>query len=802
MGLLDSNQFTDDTTNAQPAPPNYNGLLGNVPVDTSMLPQQTIDELNRRRAMEGIISALGHAGLYSGPSRLPIPTGAAMGAAALGGLEANRNFDAALSRNLLLGPQYQALNLENRTRALNNALLGLTVQGWQNAGVPPARGVAPSLLTAPATATTAPQGGAAPSAPAAPSLSPQFQPYIDAAKNAETANNLPPGSVSGFLTAENSAPGAVSKKGAAGPFQLMPDTAKAHGVTDPNDPAQSSAAAAAEAAQHSQRYNGDPAMIAAAYNWGSGNLEKWLSDGADPAKMPAETKRYIGNYVHAQSPDVQQRVLSYLSPEAGQRLALSIAAPPTGTGLLAPVADTRLLGPVPSSGSSAPSGPTPLMDPASLVMQARRFMFPGGIQTANQYLQMAQHMMPQGTILMSDGSVALPPGADAAEMTKALAAKGFVRGNDGFFHIDPGYIAGSAALAGAEANAKVPSQQLVERSKFVPLSRPGEQLFDPLANRIVAQNPVLLKGVDPQTQTPFEEYRYLTGAGAPGGAPNATATNNSDLLGGNYLLPSGRTVQQASASAGGNNAPPPASGPITTNEQGLPRVQTGLSPLAESSAKARGTQLEEYGAQLQKDATNAVNNQFLVDSMRRESGNGSGWEPGRYADWIGGFRSMLQGALGDKYSSDDLKNSLGNYQAFEKNSMQLVTTATRAVSPRAAVQEMQMIREALPGSHLSSTGLRYIFDQLSANNDFLTAKNEVSDAWRGNHNGTLEGFEGAWNKSISPFGFLAHRMSNEDYAAMAANLQKTPDGRALMGRIQNEVALATQLGLFQQGGQQ
>jgi hypothetical protein len=264
-------------------------------------------------------------------------------------------------------------------------------------------------------------------------------------------------------------------------------------------------------------------------------------------------------------------------------------------------------------------------------------------------------------------------------------------------------------------------------------------------------------------------------------------------------------VQQA-ASAGGNNAPLPGATPgpaaISTNEQGLPRVQTGLSPLAESSAKARGTQLEEYGAQLQKDATNAVNNQFLVDSMRRESGNGAGWEPGRYADWIGGVRSMLQGALGDKYSPDDLKNALGNYQAFEKNSMQLVTTATRAVSPRAAVQEMQMIREALPGSHLSSTGLRYIFDQLSANNDFLTAKNEVSDGWRGNHNGTLEGFEGAWNKSLSPFGFLAHRLSNEDYAAMAANLQKTPQGRALMGRIQNEVALATQLGLFQQGGQQ
>jgi hypothetical protein len=810
VGLLDNNQFADDTTSAQPAPssPPYSGLLGNVPIDPSMLPQQTIDALRRQRAMEGIISSLAHAGVNSGPSRLPIPTGAVLGAAALGGLEANRNFDAALARNLLLGPQYNALSLENQSRAINNAIGALTLRGWQgvqgNGGVP-GRGVAPSLL-ATAPATTTPQAAVPPGAPAAPSLSPQFQPYIDAAKNAETATNLPPGSVSGFLLAENSAPGSVSKKGASGPFQLMADTAKAHGVTDPNDPAQSSAAAAAEAAQHFQRYAGDPAMVAAAYNWGSGNLDNWLSNGADPAKMPAETRRYIGNYVHAQSPDVQQRALSYLSPEAGQRLALSIAAPPTRTGLLAPVADTRLLGGPPAgSGSSvAPSAAnTPLLDPATLVARAQQYNFPGGIQTANQLLGMAQHMMPQGTILMRDGSVALPPGADVAEMTKALAAKGFVRGNDGLFHIEPGYVAGSAALAGAEAGAKVPAQQAVERSKFVPLSRPGEQLWDPLANRIVASNPVLLKGVDPQTGAPYEEYRYLGGgAGTAGGAPSAA--NNSDLLGGGYLLPSGRTVQQASASAGGNNAPLPGATPgpaaISTNEQGLPRVQTGLSPLAESSAKARGTQLEEYGTALQTNATNAVNAQFTIDQMRRESGNGAGWEPGRYADWIGGFRSMMQGALGDKYSSDDLKNALGNFQSFTKNSMQLVTQATRAVSPRAAVQEMQLIAQSLPGAHTSSTGLRYIFDQLSANNDFMIAKNQAADAWRGSHNGTLAGFEGAWNQSVSPFAFLAHRMSNDDVAAMTANLQKTAEGRTLLTRIQNEVATVNKLGLFNDGG--
>lgn len=62
-----------------------------------------------------------------------------------------------------------------------------------------------------------------------------------------------------------------------------------------------------------------------------------------------------------------------------------------------------------------------------------------------------------------------------------------------------------------------------------------------------------------------------------------------------------------------------------------------------------------------------------------------------------------------------------NYQSFQKNAMQLTTAATRAVSPRAAVQEMQMIRTAMPGSETSSGGLNDIFDQLSANNDFMRA---------------------------------------------------------------------------------
>jgi hypothetical protein len=157
---------------------------------------------------------------------------------------------------------------------------------------------------------------------------------------------------------------------------------------------------------------------------------------------------------------------------------------------------------------------------------------------------------------------------------------------------------------------------------------------------------------------------------------------------------------------------------------------------------------------------------------------------------------MLNGAGLHNYD-----NSLANFQAFQKNAMTLTTQATRAVSPRAAVQEMQMIREALPGAKTSQGGLGYMFDQFAANNDFTIAKAQAADAWRPAHGGTLEGFESAWNKNISPFAFLVHRMSTADLTAMAGNLGRTEQGRVLLGRIRGEMKVANDSGLFRDAGQ-
>jgi Transglycosylase SLT domain. len=71
----------------------------------------------------------------------------------------------------------------------------------------------------------------------------------------------------------------------------MPGTAAGLGI-DPRNPLQSVAGTASYLGQLQQKY-GDDRIALAAYNWGPGNVDKWLQNGADPAKLPAETQKYI-----------------------------------------------------------------------------------------------------------------------------------------------------------------------------------------------------------------------------------------------------------------------------------------------------------------------------------------------------------------------------------------------------------------------------------------------------------------------------------------------------------------------------
>jgi len=109
---------------------------------------------------------------------------------------------------------------------------------------------------------------------------------IDAAA---LANDVDPRLVKSVMLVESGFnPNAVSKKGARGLMQLMPETAAEVGVRDLHDPAQNIAGGVRYLSQLLLNYRGDLAKSLAAYNAGAAAVDRY--DGVPPYD---ETRLYV-----------------------------------------------------------------------------------------------------------------------------------------------------------------------------------------------------------------------------------------------------------------------------------------------------------------------------------------------------------------------------------------------------------------------------------------------------------------------------------------------------------------------------
>jgi hypothetical protein len=88
----------------------------------------------------------------------------------------------------------------------------------------------------------------------------------------------------------------TSPKGAQGEMQVMPGTQRDPGFgvapARDNSPDEMARVGRDYLDAMMKRYK-DPKLAAVAYNWGPGNTDKWLMAGADPSKLPSETRNYI-----------------------------------------------------------------------------------------------------------------------------------------------------------------------------------------------------------------------------------------------------------------------------------------------------------------------------------------------------------------------------------------------------------------------------------------------------------------------------------------------------------------------------
>ncbi|EBC2857670.1 lytic transglycosylase domain-containing protein [Salmonella enterica] len=103
-----------------------------------------------------------------------------------------------------------------------------------------------------------------------------------------------------MMTESGGNPLAYNVSGATGAFQFMPGTARDLGlrvdsqVDERLDPSKSRAAASVYMRQLLKRYHGNVDNALRAYNWGMGNVDKWIANGSDISQLPKETREYTG----------------------------------------------------------------------------------------------------------------------------------------------------------------------------------------------------------------------------------------------------------------------------------------------------------------------------------------------------------------------------------------------------------------------------------------------------------------------------------------------------------------------------
>jgi hypothetical protein len=286
-------------------------------------------------------------------------------------------------------------------------------------------------------------------------LDPQLNPVFDAAG---ATYNVDPNLLRAMAGQESGGePNAVSRQGAVGLMQIMPETQRELGITDPTNPIQSIFGGAQYISQGLEKYK-DPARALMYYHGGPDESRWGEETQAYPGQVlaryaPARTQVAAAPQAAVSGTDALAAVgkpqqpaspAAPAQPLTGTDALAAVGKPPTQTAQAGGMSDEELLNgfangtlpfmpksaqrqpPSAQPGAAQPNAGSPAFNVGELINQYNQLRsFPMGMPAANSILQILQKMAPEGYQLNQDNSLSLRSGyAKGANTLAASEAAG------------------------------------------------------------------------------------------------------------------------------------------------------------------------------------------------------------------------------------------------------------------------------------------------------------------------------------------------------------------------------------------